>query len=90
MGHMMCGERSGVFPGAILRADESSIEPGSGSFILDLSVIEDPSGCPVAIGDSSLTGIGSVKLDRAHLGDRYIVAAGALIPRRPRWSLAAS
>jgi len=101
IGHVMCGERSGVFPGAVLRADESSIEIGSGSFVLDLSLIEAPSGCPVTIGegsiishcaalhgctigDSSLIGIGSIILERAHIGDRCIVAAGSLVPPKAK------
>lgn len=78
IGHVMCGPRSGVFPGAILRADESSIELGSGSFVLDLCLVEAPSGCPVTIGEGSIVSHGAV-LHGCTIGDSSLVGIGSII-----------
>lgn len=81
IGHVMCGARSGVFPGAILRADESSIELGSGSFVLDLSLVEAPSGCPVTIGEGSIISHGAV-LHGCTVGDGSLIGIGSIILER--------
>jgi len=81
IGQVTCDERSGVFPGAVLRADESSIEIGKGSFVLDLSLIEAPSGCPVTVGDGSIISHGAV-LHGCSIGDSCLVGIGSIVLER--------
>jgi carbonic anhydrase/acetyltransferase-like protein (isoleucine patch superfamily) len=43
-----------VWPGAVLRADDEEIRVGEGSAILDLSLLEAPTGCPVVVDPGAL------------------------------------
>lgn len=81
IGHVICEERSGVFPGAVLRADESSIEIGKGSFVLDLTLVEAPSGCPVTVGEGSIISHGAA-LHGCTVGDSSLVGIGAIVLER--------
>lgn len=83
IGHVTCEERSGVFPGAVLRADESSIEIGKGSFVLDLALVEAPSGCPVTVGEGSIISHGAA-LHGCTVGDSCLVGIGSIILERAR------
>jgi len=78
IGDVICEERSGVFPGAILRADESTIELGKGSFVLDLALIEAPSGRPVTIGEGTIISHGAT-LHGCSIGDSSVVGIGAVV-----------
>lgn len=83
IGNVILGDRSGIFPGAVLRADESSIEIGNSSFVLDLALIEAPSGCPVTIGEGSIISHGAA-LHGCSVGDSSLVGIGAIVLDRAR------
>ena len=78
IGHVTCEARSGVFPGAVLRADESPIELGKGSFVLDLALVEAPSGCPVSIGEGTIISHGAA-IHGATIGDECVIGIGAIV-----------
>ena len=81
IGHVTCEARSGVFPGAVLRADESQIELGQGSFVLDLALVEAPSGCPVSIGEGTIISHGAA-IHGATIGDSCMIGIGAIVLER--------
>ena len=81
IGDVKCDERSGIFPGAVLRADESSIEIMKGAFVLDLAIVEAPSGCPVSIGEGTIISHGAA-IHGATIGDDCIIGIGAIVLER--------
>lgn len=81
IGQVTCGNRSGIFPGAVVRADESPIEIGDGSFVLDLALVEAPSACPVSIGDGTIISHGAA-LHGCMVGDSCLIGIGAIILER--------
>lgn len=97
VGDVHLGERSSVWPGAVVRGDFGSIRVGTSSVIEDNCVVH--SGGPTVIGDDDIIGhavvvhctaIGSkclignqaTLLDDAVIGDLCLVAAGSLVPPR--------
>jgi len=81
IGEVRIDERAGVYPGAVLRADESQIEIGRGSFILDLALIEAPSGFPVTIGEGTIISHGAM-IHGCTVGDSCLIGIGAIILER--------
>ena len=94
VGDVHLGERSSVWPGAVVRGDFGSIRIGTNSVIEDNCVVH--SGGPTVIGDDDIIGhsvvlhcaaIGSrclignhaTLLDDAVIGDLCLVAAGSLV-----------
>ena len=94
IGDVEIGEGSGVFPGAVIRADFASIKIGCNTMIEDNTVIH--SGGPVVIGDNvtighsvvvhcskignnNLIGNNATVLDDAEIGSYCIIAAGCLV-----------
>jgi carbonic anhydrase/acetyltransferase-like protein (isoleucine patch superfamily) len=94
IGDVEIGENSGVFPGAVIRADFASIKIGRSTMIEDGSIIH--SGTPVEIGDNCtighsvvmhgskvgnncLLGNNCTVLDNVRIGNQCIIAAGALV-----------
>lgn len=97
IGDVVIGERSTVWPGAVIRADFAQIRIGADVNIEDNVVIH--SGTPVTIGDrvtighsvvvhcsevqsGVLLGNNCTVLDGAVIGERSIIGAGALVPPR--------
>ncbi len=95
VGDVEIGEGSGVFPGAVIRADFTSIRIGRNTMVEDNVVVH--SGTPVEIGDNvtighgavvhcsrvgnnSLIGNNATLLDNAEIGSHCVVAAGAVVP----------
>jgi len=94
VGDVEIGEGSGVFPGAVIRADFTSIKIGQNTMVEDNTVIH--SGVPVEIGDNviighsavvhcvkignnNLIGSNATLLDFAEIGNHCIIGAGCLV-----------
>jgi carbonic anhydrase/acetyltransferase-like protein (isoleucine patch superfamily) len=94
IGDVEIGEGSGIFPGAVIRADFASIRIGRNTMVEDNSVIH--SGGPVEIGDNvtighsvvvhcsrignnNLIGNNATLLDDAEIGNFCIIGAGCLV-----------
>jgi carbonic anhydrase/acetyltransferase-like protein (isoleucine patch superfamily) len=94
IGDVEIGEGSGIFPGAVIRADFASIKIGRNTMVEDNSVIH--SGGPVEIGDNvtighsvvvhcskignnNLIGNNATLLDDAEIGNFCIIGAGCLV-----------
>src|SRR5487761_2161403 len=75
IGDAQVGERTSIWPCAVLRGDTAPIRVGDECSIQDNSVLH---GC--VIEDDALIGIGSIILNGAKIGKGSIVAAGALVP----------
>ncbi len=54
IGNVYVKEGASIWPGIVLRADESIITIGIRSAVLDLCLIESPENCPVIIEDEVL------------------------------------
>jgi carbonic anhydrase/acetyltransferase-like protein (isoleucine patch superfamily) len=54
IGRVSLAARVTVWPGAVLRADDEDISVGEGSAVLDLCLLEAPTGKPVRIGPGAL------------------------------------
>lgn len=94
MGSVNIGERSGIWPGAIVRGDFATIRIGAGTIIEDNVVVH--TGQDQTIGDNVIVGHGAVihcrsignntliannatVLDDAEIGDFCIIGAGAVV-----------
>ena len=94
MGSVVLGERSGVWPGAVIRGDFATIRIGSGTIIEDNVVVH--TGSDMTIGDNIIVGHGAVihcrsignnsliannvtLLDDAEIGQFCIIGAGAVV-----------
>ena len=94
IGDVEIGENSGIWPGAVVRADSNSIKIGCRTMIEDNSVLH--SGAPMEIGDNVLVGhsvvvhcikIGSntlignnaTILEDAQIGSFCVIGAGCLV-----------
>ncbi len=94
MGSVIIGERSGIWPGAIVRGDFATIRIGAGTIIEDNVVVH--TGQDQTIGDNVIVGHGAVihcrsignntliannatVLDDAEIGDFCIIGAGAVV-----------
>jgi carbonic anhydrase/acetyltransferase-like protein (isoleucine patch superfamily) len=94
IGDVEIGEGSGIFPGAVIRADFASIKIGRNTMVEDNSVIH--SGGPVEIGNNvtighsvvvhcskignnNLIGNNATLLDDAEIGSYCIIGAGCLV-----------
>ncbi len=54
IGRVSLAARVTIWPGAVLRADDEAIEIGEGSAVLDLALLEAPTGHPVVIEPGAL------------------------------------
>jgi carbonic anhydrase/acetyltransferase-like protein (isoleucine patch superfamily) len=94
IGDVEIGEDSGIFPGAVIRADFGSIKIGCNTMIEDNSVLH--SGIPLEVGDNvtighsvvmhglsignnTLIGNNATVLDNAQVGSFCIIGAGCLV-----------
>lgn len=94
VGDVELDEGASIWPGAVVRADFSSIHIGANSVVEDNCVLH--SGDPLRIGNNTiighsvvvhcssigtncLIGNGSILLDTAQIGDLCLVAAGSLV-----------
>ncbi len=96
VGDVKIGERSTVWPGAVIRGDMNPVRVGSNTHVEDNVVIHGGL-TPVTVGDNViighcamihskkvgnniLIGIGSSLLHNVEVGDHCIIAGGALVP----------
>jgi len=94
IGDVEIGENSGVWPGAVIRGDFTSIKIGGNTMIEDNSVVH--TGVPMEIGDNviighsvvvhgtkignnTLIGNNATILDNAEVGSFCIIGAGCLV-----------
>ncbi len=78
IGDVMLGERSSVWFGAVVRADNVPIRVGRGSNIQDQAVLHGSPGCPLTLGDYVTVGHGA-KLHGCSIGDCCLIGIGAVI-----------
>ncbi|MCF8050859.1 MAG: gamma carbonic anhydrase family protein [Desulfobacterales bacterium] len=84
IGNVQIGPGASIWPGAVLRADESEIVIGARSAVLDMCMIESPEGSPVIVADDVLISHnaclhGAVVESGALVGIGAIVLDGAVI-----------
>ena len=96
VGDVEIGDRSSIWPGAVLRSDVAAIKIGENSQIEDNCVVH--TGTPMTIGDnvhighsavihcsrignSVLVGNNTTILDQAEIGDFCVIGANSLISR---------
>jgi carbonic anhydrase/acetyltransferase-like protein (isoleucine patch superfamily) len=94
VGDVVIGEESGVWPGAVIRADFNSIRKGKRTHIQDNSVLH--AELPMVIGDNvllahcvmmhgakignnTLIGDNATVLDKVEIGDFCVIGAGAIV-----------
>jgi len=94
MGSVILGEKSGVWPGAVIRGDFATIRIGNGAIIEDNVVVH--TGSDMSIGDNVIVGHGAVihcrsvgrnslvannvtLLDDAEIGEFCVIGAGAVV-----------
>jgi carbonic anhydrase/acetyltransferase-like protein (isoleucine patch superfamily) len=78
IGEVFLRDRSSVWPGAVLRADDDTVEVGRGSAMMDMSFAEAPKGRPVVVGDGCIVSH-SARLHGCKLGDETLVGIGAIV-----------
>jgi carbonic anhydrase/acetyltransferase-like protein (isoleucine patch superfamily) len=84
IGRVRIGKKASIWPGAVLRADDEEIIIGKKSAVLDLSLIEAPSGYPVIVAEGALISHkaclhGATVKSGALVGIGAIVLDGAVI-----------
>jgi len=94
IGDVEIGEKSGVWPGVVIRGDFASIKIGKQSIIEDNCVVH--CGSPMVIGDNvivghsvvihgkkignnSLIGSNATILDNSEIGDYCVIGAGSVV-----------
>lgn len=78
IGDVTLHERSSVWPGAVVRADDDSIVIGKGSAVLDLALVEAPRGRPVTVGDGCVVSHGA-RLHGCSVGNDSTIGIGAIV-----------
>ncbi len=78
IGDVHLHDGSSVWPGAVLRADDSSVDIGRGSAMMDLSFAEAPKGRPLAVGDGCICSHGA-RLHGCTVGDETLIGIGAIV-----------
>jgi len=67
-----------IWPGAVVRADDDSVEIGRGSAVMDLAFVEGPKGRPAKIGTGCIISHGA-RLHGCEIGDESVVGIGAIV-----------
>jgi len=67
-----------IWPMAVLRADSAAIRVGRSSAVLDLALLEAPSGHPVILDEEVLVSHGAI-IHGAQLHSRVLVGIGAIV-----------
>lgn len=78
IGDVTLRERSSVWPGAVIRADDDGVVIGKGSAVLDLALVEAPRGRPVVIGDGCIISHGA-RLHGCSIGNDSTVGIAAVV-----------
>jgi carbonic anhydrase/acetyltransferase-like protein (isoleucine patch superfamily) len=67
-----------VWPGAILRADDDSVEIGRGSAVMDMAFAEAPRGRPIKVGEGCIISH-SARLHGCTISNSALVGIGAIV-----------
>ena len=78
IGKVTLGERSSVWPGAVLRGDDEAIHIGHGSNVQDGAVLHTDPGLPLTIGDNVTVGHQAM-LHGCTIGDGSLIGIQALV-----------
>ncbi len=78
IGDVTLQERSSVWPGAVIRADDDSVLIGRGSAVLDLALVEAPKGRSVSVGEGCIISHGAL-LHGCSVGNDSTVGIGAIV-----------
>lgn len=78
VGDVLVGDGVSIWPMAVLRADEAKTVIGSGSALLDMSLVESPEGSPTTVGEGSIISHGAI-IHGARIGSGVLVGAGAIV-----------
>lgn len=78
VGDVTLGKDTGIWFGAVLRADRDSITIGDGSNVQDNCVVHESEGKPVVIGNKVTVGHGAV-IHGCTIKDRVLVGMGAVV-----------
>jgi len=78
IGDVHLHDGSSVWPGAVLRADDSTVDIGRGSAMMDLSFAEAPKGRPLVVGDGCICSHGT-RLHGCTVGDETLIGIGAIV-----------
>jgi len=84
IGDVHIHERASVWPGAVVRADDARIEIGKRSAVMDLALLEAPTGKPVVVEEGCIVSHaarlhGCVVMNDSLIGIGAIVLDGAMI-----------
>ncbi|MEM2882512.1 MAG: gamma carbonic anhydrase family protein [Candidatus Bathyarchaeia archaeon] len=78
MGDVEILEGASVWPGAVIRGDDSQVLIGRMAAVLENCVVEAPSGLPVRVGERALISHGAI-LHGCSIGDGALVGVGAIV-----------
>jgi carbonic anhydrase/acetyltransferase-like protein (isoleucine patch superfamily) len=78
LGDVSLSAGTGIWFGAVVRADKDKVTIGEGSNIQDNAVIHTSRGFPVIIGEKVSVGHGAI-LHGCRIGDRVLVGMGAIV-----------
>jgi carbonic anhydrase/acetyltransferase-like protein (isoleucine patch superfamily) len=78
IGGVTLGSRTSVWPCALIRADDGTVDIGEGSAVMDMAFIEAPLGRSVKIGRGCLVSHGA-RLHGCVLDDGVLVGVGAIV-----------
>lgn len=78
IGHVILGEETGIWFGAVLRGDNEPIEVGAGSNIQENCVLHTDMGFPLVIGKGCTIGHTAI-LHGCTIGDNSLVGMGATV-----------
>jgi len=78
MGDVEILDGASVWPGAVIRGDDSEVLIGRMAVVLENCVVEAPSGLPVRIGERALISHGAI-LHGCSVGDGALVGIGAIV-----------
>jgi carbonic anhydrase/acetyltransferase-like protein (isoleucine patch superfamily) len=78
IGDVRLRDKASVWPGVVLRADDSSIDIGVSSAIMDTAFAEAPTARPVAVGNRCIVSHSAV-LHGCRIGDECLVGIGSIV-----------
>jgi len=78
IGDVHLGNRSSVWPGAVIRADDERVEIGDETAMMDVSFAEGPKGRAVSVGKGCIVSHGA-RLHGCRLENSVLVGIGAIV-----------
>jgi carbonic anhydrase/acetyltransferase-like protein (isoleucine patch superfamily) len=78
IGNVEIKDGASIWPSAVIRADDESVEIGRGSAVMDLAFVEGPKGRPARIGTGCIVSHGA-RLHGCEIGDETVIGIGAIV-----------